>query len=802
MLKEFCYDCHGDGAKKGNVAFDELNSDEQLLQPELWFKVLKNTRAGIMPPSKKPQPTAEQKEQIAEWIKSAVFRADPKNPDPGHVTVRRLNRTEYRNTIRDLMGVDFEVDKEFPPDDAGLGFDNIGDALTLSPILLEKYLVAASSIVKKAVPSSSGVPAEHVIKGGEFNGGVPSTRTNKFIGDGIELSFYNRASISNMFSAKHAGSYQLRLDFIAGEFWVDEQFDYNKARLVFRVDGKVLHRQDYAREENRPFRHEFSVNWEPGDHELSVEVEPLTVGEKQTRSLAFRLKSVTVRGPLEKEYWIRPENYARFFGDGPPLEEGARRQFARQLLKNFAEKAFRRPVKDQTLDRLAALAEEIYTQPGKTFEQGVAQAMVGILASPRFLFREEGVELVGEGGSYPLVDEYALASRLSYLFWSSMPDDELLQLAREKKLRANLSMETERLLQDGKFKAFVQNFGGQWFQTRDLDTISIDARRVFAREARPNPELDPKRERLRELVDKTKTGVTAEEKEEMAQIRQALSGHPGVRPRAELNRDLRRALRRETEETFAYIIHEDRSLLELLDSNYTFLNRRLALHYGLTNLNIRGDEFRLVQLPPGSPRGGILTQGSVLIVTSNPTRTSPVKRGKFILENLLGSPPPPPPPVIPPLEDAAKGVKGRTLSLREMLALHREQPVCSSCHNRMDPLGLALENFNALGMWRGMEFGQPIDATGKLLSGETFTTIQELKHLFATNHVRQFYQTVTEKMLTYALGRGLEYYDVVTVDQIVDRLEKAKGRPSALLAGIVESAPFQRTRAVQSQSKH
>jgi hypothetical protein len=265
---------------------------------------------------------------------------------------------------------------------------------------------------------------------------------------------------------------------------------------------------------------------------------------------------------------------------------------------------------------------------------------------------------------------------------------------------------------------------------------------------------------------------------------------------------LRRALRRETEETFAHIIRGDSSLLEILDSNYTFLNKRLAAYYGLTNLNIRGDEFRLVQLPPGNPRGGILTQGSVLIVTSNPTRTSPVKRGKFILENLLGSPPPPPPPNIPPLEDAAKGVKGRTLSLRETLALHREQPICSSCHDRMDPLGLALENFNALGMWRGKEFGQPIDATGKLLSGEAFTTVQELKHILATNHVRQFYQTVTEKMLTYALGRGLEYYDVVTVDQIVDRLEKAQGRPSALLTGIIESAPFQRTRAVQPQLNH
>jgi hypothetical protein len=263
-----------------------------------------------------------------------------------------------------------------------------------------------------------------------------------------------------------------------------------------------------------------------------------------------------------------------------------------------------------------------------------------------------------------------------------------------------------------------------------------------------------------------------------------------------LTGDLRRAMRQETEKVFEHVVREDRNLLELLDSDYTFLNERLARHYGLTNLNVVGDEMRLVKLPPDSPRGGILTQGTVLAVTSNPTRTSPVKRGLFVLDNILGTPPAPPPPDIPPLEDAAKDIKDRTPTLRETLALHREKPLCSSCHNRMDPLGLGLENFNAMGMWRDQERSQPIDATGKLLSGESFTNPKELKAILASKHATKFYRTLTEKMLTYALGRGLEYYDVATVDGIVERLEKTNGRPSELLAGIVESAPFQKTRSV------
>ncbi len=799
MLEKFCFDCHADGANKGGVSFDEFKSDAAMLENhDLWLKTLKNVRAGIMPPPKKSQPSSGQKQQLDQWIKTSVFKTDPANPDPGRVTVRRLNRVEYRNTIRDLMGVDFDTEKEFPPDDSGHGFDNIGDVLTLPPMLLEKYLAAARAVVTKGVPAVPGVPAEKVVTGKSFGGAESSvfvrTNRNQAAANALTLSYYDSASASNTFKAQHAGRYQLLLDFTANERFVDNQFDYNKSRLVFKADGRELHSKEYSREGGKAFHYEFEQDWKAGDHELVIEVHPLTPDQKQVRSLTVRLDSVAVRGPLDAKYWVRPKNYERFFTRETPKSASARRKYAREILEPFVQKAYRRPVDARTVDRLVALAESTYTQKGKEFEQGIGQAMVAVLASPRFLFREESAEQSG-GKVHPLVDEYALASRLSYFFWSSMPDAELLRLAGEKKLRANLAAQTKRIMADRKSEAFVRNFVGQWLQTRDIETVQIDARQVLSREAAADPDFEKRRLRFRELRDKDEASLTPEEKKELEEIRGTFfrrSGRGG--PRAELTGDLRRAMRQETEKTFDHVIRENRSLLELLDSDYTFLNERLARHYGLTNLNVTGDEMVLVKLPADSPRGGVITHGSVLAVTSNPTRTSPVKRGLFILDNLLGTPPPPPPPDIPPLEDAAKAMKEKTLTLRETLALHREQPLCSSCHNRMDPLGLALENFNAMGMWRDQERSVPVNATGKLMSGESFTNIKELKRILARNHKTEFYHTLTEKLLTYALGRGLEYYDVATVDAIVERLEKSNGRPSELIAGIIDSAPFQKTR--------
>jgi len=785
VLNKYCSDCHADGANKGDVAFDEFKSDAALLENhDLWWTVLKNLRAGVMPPEKKPRPSNDEKQIVEAWIKTSVFGIDPANLDPGRVTLRRLNRVEYRNTVRELTGADFKTEEEFPPDDTGHGFDNIGDVLTLPPMLLEKYLAAAKSVVDSEVPTVPKTVAEKVIRGSQFS----QPGTNRRNGS---LSFYEPGTISNGFKAEHPGTYRTTLDLSVNEKFIDGIFDYNKCILIFRVDGRELWRNEFSWEGGKNYRFDVQTNWPAGDHQLTFEIQPLAPDEKQTRSLEMRINSVKILGPMEEEFWVWPKNYERFFPKEVPEGATERQRYAEELLRKFAGKAFRRPVDQETGVRLATLAESIYSQAGKTFESGIAQAMVAVLASPRFLFREEGVEPLSAGQSFPVVDEYALASRLSYFLWSSMPDEELFRLAGQKKLRENLSAQVKRMLADGRSQGLMRNFAGQWLQSRDIETVSIDARAVLLRERKIDPAVEKLRARLRELRAKDNADWTKAEKNEYEKTRaEVVKAFASVRE--ELTRDQRNAMRLETEKVFEHVIRKDLDLAQLIDSDWTFLNERLAKYYGIEG--VRGDEMRLVTLPPESPRGGILTQGTVLAVTSNPTRTSPVKRGVFILDNILGMPPSPPPPNIPPLEEAGSGKKEHQMSLREMLELHRSKPLCNSCHSRMDPLGLALENFNALGLWRDQEQGQVIDSSGTLITGESFTHIRELKKILATSHRREFYRCLTEKMLTYALGRGLEYYDVGTVDQIVKRIEKENGRPSALLAGIIESSPFQRRR--------
>jgi hypothetical protein len=789
ILEEYCYGCHGDGMKKGGITLDGFDTDgARLRDHDLWWAVLKNVRAGIMPPAGKPRPTDTERRVLEDWIKAGAFEINPADPDPGRVTVRRLNRVEYRNTIRDLIKVDYDTNSEFPPDDTGHGFDNMGDVLTISPLLLEKYIAAAKSIVSQAVPAASGVVAEKAIAGRRFHRADAGGGNDE---GPLSLSYYEPAQVSSTFNADHDGRYQVVLDLSANEKYVDGVFDYNKCRLVFKADGEELLRREFSRQEGKPFRYEYDRDWQAGAHELKFELEPLTPGEKQVRSLSMRILSVTVRGPQEKQYWTRPPSYERYFPRPVPDGAAERRQYARELLGNFATRAFRRPVDEETANRLALLAERGYNQEGWTFEAGISQAMVAVLASPRFLFREERLE-PGTSDRYPLIDEYALASRLSYFLWSTMPDEELLRLAEAHELRKNLSAQVARLLADPRSGEFVRHFVGQWLQARDIETVLINAAAVITRDQVPDPERDRKRARFRELGRKPPESLTEEEKIELKAARESFFGSFRRFREFELTGELRRAMRRETEMVFEHVLRKDRSLLELLDSNYTFLNERLAKHYGIDD--VKGDEMRFVALPPESPRGGVLTQGTVLAVTSNPDRTSPVKRGLFILDNILGSPPAPPPPNIPPLEEAGKKFAGRIPTLRETLELHRNQSLCNSCHSRMDPLGLALENFNALGRFRDKEREHPIDATGTLITGESFAGVRELKRVLVNEHCREFYRCLSEKMLTYALGRGLDYYDVHTVDELVARIEAANGGAAALLMGIVESSPFQRSR--------
>ena len=783
VLTTYCFDCHGDGMEKGKVAFDQFDSPEAMLaRRDLWLMALKNLRAGIMPPEKKPRPGPAEQRALEDWIKRTVFQIDPRNPDPGRVTIRRLNRIEYRNTIRDLMGYDFKVEEELPPDDTGYGFDTIGDVLTLSPLLLEKYMRAAERITAAAVPRDGSAPAEQTIAGADFRGSGTNASSDR-------LSFYQAASVSHKYHANQSGSYQVGFDLqVLGQF----EFDPGKCAVVFKVDDKVLGTRDFAWQNGKKFNLEFEQKLEGGDHELVMELQPQTPLAQKENSLDLRLQQVRVRGPLEERFRARPKDFDRFFWKDPPTDPAERRTYAREVLARFGKKAYRRPVEEKTIDRLVAMAEEIYSQPKKGFADGIAQAMIPLLASPKFLFRIEPVEPETSRQKFPLIDEYALASRLSYFLWSTMPDEELMGLADRHELRKNLEAQVRRMLEDHRSQALVENFVGQWLQVRDLEGININEQEVLARDRGEDKERERRIQRFRELNAIPEDKRTPEQAQELKQMIEQRRRRQQNKDNVELSGELRHALRDETQMDFDYIMRQDRSVLELVSCDYTFLNERLARHYGITN--VVGHQMRRVTLPPDSPRGGVLTDGSVLIVTSNPTRTSPVKRGLFILDNILGMPPPPPPANVPPLEASEKEFSDHQPTLRETLEMHRNKPLCSSCHNRMDPLGLALENFNALGMWRDSERGAPIDAAGKLISGETFQDIRQVKEAIVQRHRLDFYRCLTEKLMTFAIGRGPEYYDTESLDRIVARLDQENGRFSALLLGLIESAPFQRTR--------
>ena len=756
ILEKHCYDCHGNGIAKGGVTLDAFASDAEVTaRPELWHAVLRNVQAGLMPVHEEgiPRPSADEIRTLSEWIKYGALAIDPADPDPGHVTVRRLNRVEYRNTIRDLLGHDFNSEVEFPPDDSGGGFDNNGEVLTVSPLLLEKYLAAAETIVEKAVPRVARVLKERTFPGREFRaeGGGAS---------GDQLNARRAVTVTRALTVDTADRYRIVFDLeTRGTF----DFDPSRCRLIARVDGREVFTEEVAWSERRSLRREVEVEWAAGRREISFEVVPLAPaaappGESRAQSVpgptsvTLRVSGVTVQGPLDPRHWLPPENHARFFPEGPaPADPAARDRYAGRILGDFARRAFRRPVEPARVEQLVALARAVYAGPGRTFEEGVGRAMMAVLASPRFLFRVEGATGPASGRSVPL-DDHALASRLSYFLWSSMPDAELFRLADAGKLRADLPGQLRRMLADPKAQAFVRDFTGQWLQARDIESVPINARAVLGPDAPRNRD-----------------------------------------GRVEFDGPFRRLMRAETEAYFAHLLREDRDLVEVVDSDYAFLNEKLATHYGIPG--VTGEELRRVALPPGSPRGGVLTQGTVLAVTSNPTRTSPVKRGLFVLENILGTPPPPAPPDVPELEEARKLFADREPKLSEMLAAHRGNPLCHSCHSRMDPLGLAFENFNALGGWRDTDARQPIDPAGQLATGERFADLAELKRVLARDRRADIYRCLAEKVFTYALGRAAEPGDAHTLDAITERLLTRGGRATELLLGVIESPAFQRRRA-------
>lgn len=790
ILDSYCYDCHGFGTSKGGVTLDEFSA-ETIGDHELWLRVLKNARAHVMPPQEEFQPSVEERGRILSWIKTGPFGIDLENPDPGRLTVQRLNRIEYENTIRELMGIDFEADEAFPADDSGEGFDNIGDILTISPMLLEKYLDAASQIIGEAVPTQARILPEHRLEDEKLvDRFTPAAIEDDASDDDLQLSFYEPSARSATYDIKIPGTYQVAVKIKPVSFSSFNGFDYNRCRFTFKIDGQTKIEQEFEFISGKTFEYTFDYEWEPGEHAFSFEVEPLTSYPEKIKRLKMRVDRLAIRGPYEREHWIQPENYDRFFPGVVPEDQSARTEYTRDLLGRFATRAFRRPADKETIDQLTGLAESFAAQEGFTYEMGVSQAMVAILASPRFLFREEGTLPSPSKGAHPLIDEYALASRMSYFLWSSMPDDELFQLAEAGQLRKKLDEQIARMMADKRSDNFIKNFSGQWLHARDIESVNISSLDVYLRD-HPNPEAEAARKAYNIVREIPEYNRTPEEQETYTRTR-ALMRTLYDQERPELKKPLQKAMRQETEMYFEHVIREDRSLAELLDSDYTFLNEPLAKHYNIED--VEGPKMRKVSLAPGSPRGGVLTQGTILAYTSNPTRTSPVKRGVFILENILGTPPAAPPPNIPSLEDAESSDSQRPLSLRESLELHREDKLCASCHNRMDPLGLALENFNAMGIWRDSELAQTIETDGKLITGESFSSIQEMKRILANERIMDFYYCFSEKLLTYALGRGMEYYDTATVDELVGTLKRNDGRPSAIISAVINSTPFQKRR--------
>jgi hypothetical protein len=795
ILEERCYDCHGDGEKKGQVAFDAMPAADLAKKSELWMSVLKNVRSGLMPPAKEPRITADEMVLLEDWIKRGAFKLDAANPDPGRVTLRRLNRVEYRNTIRDLMGVDFRADSEFPADDTGYGFDNIGDVLSTSPLLLEKYMAAAETIVGQ-VPmiSRSVAEREFAAKDTASVKGNPG-ENRKDNSTMVSMSFYEPANVSTRVKIEKAGTYRMALpSAIVGTF----DYDPSRSSAVAFVDGREIWKRDLQWRDRENLDISTERHWEPGEYSVRFVLQPLV--EKKagtTTSAKLEWSGVKLTGPLERDQWPATPGYSRFFTRAEsPKERAEWPAYASEVLERFATRAFRRPVEPETVEKLTKIAQLAWKVPGTTFEKGVGRAMVAVLASPRFLFRVEDVQPGTPAGKHPFIDEYALASRLSYFLWSTMPDEELTSLAARGELRQNLSSQVKRMLADQRSEELVRNFAGQWLQTRDIDGVSIDPRVVLARDAGTERDDQKRGEEMRKLNEQidvaTKAGDEAGAaalKKQLAEMREKARGR-----RFDFSGDLRTSMRREVEMLFSHLLHEDGSIRELIDADYSYLNEALAQHYGIPG--VKGREMRLVKLPPDSPRGGVLTMGSTLAVTSNPDRTSPVKRGIFVLDNVVGTPPPPPPPDIPALEASVKTADGHEQTLREALAQHRAKPLCASCHNRMDPLGLAFENFNALGLWREQERGQPIPSVaGQLITGEKFANVRELKRLLVNERRDDFYRCLSEKLLTYALGRGPQPCDVPAIDIIVERLRKDDGRLTTLVTSIIESTPFQKRRA-------
>lgn len=735
FFSNYCFQCHGDEKQKADLNLQARlgKGAPQAADRDLWAEAVKLLSKGEMPPEKKPQPSAELRAAVIADLTSRVAAFDAAVPDnPGRVTVRRLNREEYNNTIRDLLAVDFKPADDFPPDEISFGFDNIGDALTISPVLMEKYLDAAESIARQAIVTKTPAwPPVSTVRGDKLKGVSYENDNSNLRAERGRLGLFREGEGQMSFDAPEDGDYEIRIRAH------QDRAGPEHAHMAIKVDGKEIDRVDVINRSDKPTTFTRKVALKKGKHLIAAGYMN-NFNSDGDRNLY--LHWIEVQGPLGSVAPPMPGPHRRLIPSPP--KPGEEPEHARQLLQEFASKAWRRPATAEEAARLAKLVD-LVMDDGENFATGMQVALQAVLTSPNFLFRWELDGRTDQATGARELGGYELASRLSYFIWSSLPDDELFARAADGSLTKPeiLKSEALRLLGDPRSSALIGNFSGQWLQTRNLDTLE------------PDPELFP-----------------------------------------EFDDELREAMRRESELFFQSIVRDDRSVLDLIAADYTFLNERLAQHYGIEG--VRGEEFRRVALEPEHHRGGILGQGAILTLTSNATRTSPVNRGKWVLEQLLGTPPPPPPADVPELPESEAA--NASASLRERLEMHRASPDCAGCHAKMDPIGFALENYDAIGRWRDLDGKFPIDSSGILPGGVKIRGAEDLKKVISTRE--DFLKTLSERMLTYSLGRGTEAYDRKVINGIAAKLNQGEQRFSVLLTEVVLSDPFRR-RNVEEPSR-
>ena len=741
VVKQYCVRCHNSEAKKGGLALDTISSQDVNRHPEVWEKAVRKLRARQMPPAGRRRPDERTYDAVVSSLEAALDSAAARHPKPGRTdTFRRLTRTEYQNAIRDLLALEVDATALLPSDQSSHGFDNVtvGD---LSPTLLDRYISAAQKISRRAVGGSRRSPGGDIIR-------IWPDLTQEEHVDGLPVGTRGGAVIRYTFPLDGEYDIQLRLTRDRNEH-VEGLSEPHELELL--LDRQ---RMQLFTVKPPPGR----KNWHTVDEKLKIRI-PVTAGPHKLGVTFLKNPSSlleTKRQPLHAHFnmhrhpRITPAIYqisitgpyaAKGPGDTPsrrrifvcqPTKPGEEQRCAKRILSTLMRRAYRRPVSDEDLQKPLEFYREARAEEG--FEAGIEMALSAVLVSPQFLFRiEQDPAGVAPNTAYRISD-LDLASRLSFFLWSSIPDDELLDTAIRGELSKPevLEQQVRRMLADSRSRSLVSNFAGQWLHLRNLESTTPDLR-LF-------PDFDD---------------------------------------------NLRQAFRQETELFFESVLREDRSVLDLLKADYTYLNERLAKHYGIPH--VYGSRFRRISLGENSIRGGLLRHGSILTVTSYATRTSPVIRGKWILENILGMPPPPPPANVPALKD---NTVSATLTVRERLAEHRANPACASCHNLMDPVGFSLENFDAVGRWRIVEEGKPIDASGGLPDGSEFAGVSGLEQGLLRRR-EMFVSTLAEKLLTFALGRGVEHYDAPAIRKVVRAARAEDFRFSSLIVAIAASTPFQ-----------